>query len=259
MTDHSPHHEELLAGYVLGTLDGGDLREIEEHLATGCEECQRQLDLWRGDLEELAGSIPPATPSPETRRSLLRRVEAEQRRRARRRPWTRAALPAAAVLAVLVWGGWRQARLVDEIDRLGAERGRLAQQVSALEFEVRSARTELAEALTILGAPRSHSVRLAGLDPTPGASGYAFVDPRQGKAVFYAFHLPAVATGKTYELWWIAGGRPVRAGTFDVDGEGNGRLRVEGVAPGAEVPVWAVTVEPWGGTDQPTGPMVLKG
>lgn len=255
MTDHSPHHEELLAGYVLGALDGDDLREMEEHLATGCEECHRQLDLWRGDLEELAASLPPAAPSPATRRSLLRRVEAARRRSLLRR-WV---LPVAAALAVLIWGGWRQVRLVDEVDRLRAERGRLAQQVSLLDFQVRSARTELAEALSILAAPRSQSVRLAGLDQTPGALGYAFVDPRQGKAVFYAFHLPPVATGKTYELWWIAGGRPVRAGTFDVDHEGNGRLRVEGVAPGAEAPIWAVTIEPWGGTDQPTGPMVLKG
>jgi anti-sigma-K factor RskA len=256
MSDHSPHHEELLAGYILDSLDGDDLREMEEHLATGCEACRRQLDLWRGDLEQVAASVPPATPSPATRRSLLRRVEATRRRRTLLRQWV---LPAAAVLALLVWGGWRQVRLVDEIDRLRAERGRLAQRVSLLDFQVKSARAELAEALTILAAPRSQSVRLAGLDPTPGASGYAFVDPRQGKAVFYAFHLPAVAAGKTYELWWIAGGRPVPAGTFDVDHEGNGRLRVDGVAPGAEVPVWAVTVEPWGGTGQPTGPMVLKG
>lgn len=255
MTAHSPHHEELLAAYVLDTLEGEDLREIEEHLA-GCDLCRRQLDLWRGDLEELAGSVAPATPSPETRRSLLRRVESSRRRRALLRRWT---LPAAAVLAFLVWGGWRQVRLGEEVDRLRIERGRLAQRVSVLEFEVRSAHAELAEALSILASPRSQSIRLAGLDPTPGASGYAFVDPRQGKAVFYAFHLPAVAAGKTYELWWIAGGRPVPAGTFDVDREGNGRLRVEGVAPGAEAPVWAVTVEPWGGAPQPTGPMVLKG
>ena len=258
MTDHSPHHEELLAGYALDALDGDDLREMEEHLATGCEECRRQLDLWRGDLEELAVSLPPAAPSPETRRSLLRRVEASRRRTLLRRGAV-SALAAAAMLALLVWGGWRQARLGDEVDLLRAERGRLAQRVGLLEFQVKSARAELAEALAILAAPRSQSVRLAGLDPTPGASGYAFVDPRQGKAVFYAFHLPPVAAGKTYELWWIAGGRPVPAGTFEVDQSGNGRLRVEGVAPGAEAPVWAVTIEPWGGTDQPTGPMVLKG
>lgn len=255
MTAHSPHHEELLAGYALDALEGDDLREMEEHLATGCEECRRQLDLWRGDLEALASSLPPVTPSPSTRRSLLHRVEAARRRSLLRR-W---ALPVAAMLAVLVWGGWRQAQLGDEVDRLRAERARLAQRVSLLDFQVRSARAELAEALAILAAPRSQSVRLDGLDPTPGASGYAFVDPRQGKAVFYAFHLPAVAAGKTYELWWIAGGRPVPAGTFDVDHKGNGRLRVEGVAPGDEAPIWAVTVEPWGGTEQPTGPMVLKG
>ncbi len=255
MTAHSPHYEELLAAYVLGALDGEDLRDFEQHLAGGCGECRRQLDLWRGDLEELVASIPPATPAPETRRSLLRRVEALQRRALLRR-W---ALPAAALLALMVWGGWRQVRLGQEVDRLRAERNRLAQQVVAREHKVESARAELAEALAILAAPRSQSVRLAGLDPAPGASGYAFVDPRQRRAVFYAFHLPPAEAGKTYELWWIVDGHPVPVGTFDLDYEGIGRLRVDGAPPDAEVPVWAVTIEPWGGVPQPTGLMVLKG
>src|SRR5215207_7039300 len=55
--DHSTRHEELLPAYALGAVDGEDLREMASHLATGCAECRRQLDLWQGDLEELAASL----------------------------------------------------------------------------------------------------------------------------------------------------------------------------------------------------------
>ena len=46
-----------------------------------------------------------------------------------------------------------------------------------------------------------------------------------GRAIVYAFDLPAVPAGKTYELWWItekAG--PVNAGLFRPDTKGIGRV-----------------------------------
>jgi len=57
---HTPRIEELLPAYALGALEGEELRELEEHLAGGCEECGRQLALWQGDLEELAAAVPPS-------------------------------------------------------------------------------------------------------------------------------------------------------------------------------------------------------
>lgn len=259
MTGHSRHHEELLPAYALGLLDGEELREIEEHLAAGCAECRRQLGLWQGDLEELAVSFPPASPSPEIRRRILHLAAASRRLRRLRPRWL---LPAAALLALGVWSGWRQARLGEEAERLRAERDLLVREVVLLERELGAARTLVrreAETLAILAAPGSQSVRLAGLAPTSGASGHAFVDPGRGRAVFYAFHLPPLAVGKTYELWWIAGGRPAPAGTFDVDDAGNARLQVDRVETGRGIQAWAVTVEPRGGMLQPTGEMVLKG
>jgi anti-sigma-K factor RskA len=101
-------------------------------------------------------------------------------------------------------------------------------------------------------------VALAALKAPPGAQGYAFVDPRSQKAVFVAANLPQLAADRTYELWFIAGGKPVPAGTFGVDANGrSGTVTVSGVAD--RVQAWAVTVEPRGGVPQPTGTMVLKG
>ncbi len=260
--NHSARHDELIPAYVLGTLEGNELHELEAHLATGCDECGRRLALWRdGDLEELAASIPEVRPSRLTRERILHRTGTRKPS-----PWIplrRLALPAAALfLFAVVWAGGRQARLGAEVEGLRAERDLLAGQVAALDRELVQARFEtrrIAATLAILSTPEARMVRLAGLDPVPGAVGVTVLEPLLGRAVVWAFHLPAPAPGKTYQLWWIGSAGPVSAGTFDVDARGLGRLEVGRVDRPTEIQAWAVTLEPAGGVPQPTGAMVLKG
>ena len=260
-TTHSTRHDELIPAYAAGALDGDELRELEAHLAAGCAECARQLALWQGDVEEIAASLPAIEPSALTRERILQQAGVRPARRVPPFRWL--ALPAAAVLAVfVVWAYGRQARLGEEVDRLRAERDLLESQVAALDRELGLARSEaqrMAATLAILSTPGARSIRLAGLDPAPGALGETFLDPRQGRAVFWAFHLPAPAPGKTYQLWWIGSAGPVSAGTFDVDSRGQGRLEIGRVDRPEDIQAWAVTVEPAGGVPQPTGAMVLKG
>ena len=258
--DHSTRHEELLPAYALGAVDGEDLREMESHLATGCTECRRQLDLWQGDLEELAASVEPVAPS-ETARRRVQRLAGTATPAARPRSSRWPAILAAASLLIAIWSGWRQARLGEEVERLGSERDRLARQVSGLDQQLGLAKAEadrMAESLAIITSPGSRAIVLAGLGPSPNAKGHTFVSPERGKAVFYAYDLPALTPDKTYQLWWIEGGKPVSAGVFNVDRRGTGRVQVER-APRGATDAWAVTVEPAGGMPEPTGEMVLKG
>ncbi len=265
---HSARHEELLPAYALGALDGEELRELETHLAAGCEECHRLLDLWQGDVEELAAAVEPVAPSEETRRRIQRLAGAPAapvvpiRRPAASSVTRWAWLAAAACLLIAAGSLWRQAQLGRQLDQVGAERDRLAREVEGLDQQLGLARAEsqrLAESLSIIASPGSRSIQLAGLGPTPEASGHTFVSPERREAVFYAFHLPAPEPGKTYQLWWIQDGKPVSAGTFGVDERGTGSLRVQNVAQPGQIQAWAVTVEPEGGVPQPTGAMVLKG
>jgi hypothetical protein len=284
-SQHSPRFDELLPAYALGVLEGEELRELEEHVAGGCPECRRQIDLWQGDLEELAASVEPIAPSAETRASLLRQVGGGASKpisfpvpapvpapipapapkpaplRTRNGPPRWLALAATVLLAVAVWGVWRQARLGGEAERLRSERDDLARQVATLDRrldETQSDNRRLAQTLSLITAPGARAIQLAGLGPTPGAVGHAFVNPQARKAVFYAFDLPAPAAGKTYQLWWIAAGHPTSAGTFAVDEHGAARIEVDQVVHADQIQTWAVTVEPAGGVPQPTGQMVLK-
>jgi len=263
-TPHTPRLEELLPAYALGALDGDDLRELEAHLAGGCEECRRQLALWQGDLEALAAEVEPVQPSDVARARVLRLagsgVASPPPMSVDVRPrWLRAAA-AILLIGLAFWGLMGQARMERQVRNLEAERDRLSQQVNDLDRQVGLAREEARraqQALQVLAAPGVQSVVLAGLGPSPGAKGRTYVNPSTRDALFYAFDLPALPADKTYELWFIAAGKPVAAGTFDVDPRGTGTVRVERVHD--QIQAWAVTIEPKGGMPQPTGAMVLKG
>lgn len=263
---HTPRIEELLPAYALGALEGEELRELEEHLAGGCEECDRQLALWQGDLEELAATVPPVEPSEITRARVLRLAGATPEAvpapaAARRSSWKMAAA-ASALLALAFWGLLGQVRMEREMRSLSAERDRLRRQVEVLSREVGSVRSEVLQAkqdLQVLAGPGVQAVTLAGLGPTPGAKGRTYVNPSTHDALFYAFDLPVLPADKTYQLWFITDGKPVPAGVFAVDPRGTASLRVQQVADVARIQAWAVTVEPSGGLPQPTGTFVLKG
>jgi anti-sigma-K factor RskA len=257
---HPTHLEELLPAYALGALDADDLRELEEHLAGGCGECRRQLELWNRDLEALAASVTPVVPS-ETTRARILRLAAGAAPSPRRLPWW-ISLAAAALLIVAVWGVAGQLRMRGDLERLKTERNRLARQVERLDREVAQARNEAlraSQALQVVAAPGVQSVILAGLGPAPRAAGHTYVNPLRHDALFYAFDLPALPQDKTYQLWYIAEGKPVSAGTFSVDPQGIASVKVEHVPAVASIQAWAVTIEPAGGVPQPTGAMVLKG
>ncbi|HVT16048.1 MAG TPA: anti-sigma factor [Thermoanaerobaculia bacterium] len=291
---HSPRLEDLLPAYSLGALDGDELRELEDHVAGGCADCRRLLARWTADLEDLAASVPPVGPAASDRGRILVSVaeaavaapaigdtpgrsaaapaaerastagqDSARRGRGARSSWPASAwLPIAALLLLAIWGAWRQSSLDSQVRSLIAERDRQAARAEALEQRVRLVQAQaerMARTLSIVGSPAMQPVFLAGLAPAPGARGRTYVDASGGKAVFYAFDLPALAADKTYQLWFIDSGRPVSAGTFAVDARGKASLEVDNIASARRIQAWAVTIEPRGGVPQPTGAMVLKG
>jgi anti-sigma-K factor RskA len=73
--------------------------------------------------------------------------------------------------------------------------------------------------------------------------------------VLMAEDLPPAPEGKTYEAWLMRGGNPKPAGLFGPHGEETATLPIEGSLQGADKV--AVTVEPSGGSSEPTSDPLL--
>ena len=160
----------------------------------------------------------------------------------------------------LAWGGVLAAAAV-VFGYLGWTLGALEGELRERAREVTDLQREIArqqELLKTLVSADTQVVALGGLKPSPAARGRMWWH-REAGGFFIASGLPAAPTGKTYQLWAIAGGTPLPAGVFDVDPKGTAALRVQPLRGVEKVEVFAVTLEPAGGLPKPSGPMYLAG
>ena len=239
--DHE-RFDELKDAYVLGALPEGERREFEEYLA---EHPERQTEV--DELGAVAGLLalsPYEQEAPrQLRRSVMSVVEAEARspRRARRRSalaglWAylnvrNLALGAAALLVIglLSWN----ALLMREVDEL--------------QGRVQSLRDRPQEAPV--------TVELAGTWTKQGARAEALAI-EDDQMVLVTQKVPRVPEDKTCQIWVIKDGEPKPSGLFE---PGEETVATAITSPVREADVIAVTVEPDGGSPQPTSDPMLAG
>lgn len=222
--------QDQLALYVLGGMEPQDEREMTHHIR-GCSLCQQDLQHYRdtvGQLDEAV--IRPDWTEFATMRSQfqdrLANSPSEVKPTAKTKPdssprsWLwPAAWVATALIAV---GGWHVAVATH---RTLSQ----SQQMLALVSHGRPV------ALSSVHAQRA-DVQL-------------YISHAQ--AVVLVKRLPKPSQGHVYEGWWIVRGRPRPAGTFDA---GPSLLRYPGRAQ-----AFAITIEPSGGTNAPTTPVLVAG
>jgi anti-sigma-K factor RskA len=72
--------------------------------------------------------------------------------------------------------------------------------------------------------------------------------------------LPPTPDDKEYEVWWIGAKQgPLRAGLFEPLSSGATIVSLDLPPPGEVVLASAITLEPRGGVEKPSGAMYLKG
>jgi Anti-sigma-K factor rskA len=146
---------------------------------------------------------------------------------------------------------------------LVSARGRIAQLQAALsgqEEALASTRQQLQEREATLNSIFEPGVELFQLtasgDPEPGIR--IFWDRQRNRALAHGFKLKQVPEGRAYQLWFIKDGKPVPSVTFKP--EPSGQVRVEKIpVPTGAVSAAAITLEPEGGSQQPTSPILLVG
>jgi hypothetical protein len=164
-------------------------------------------------------------------------------------------LAVAACLALVVVG-------TDDLIRRRALDGANLQNARLANDSLR-AREELARKelrVRFLEDPDVQAILMTGLGPQPNARGKVIYSPRSRRAIFVTATLAPLSPDRQYELWFLAAGKPIAAGTFDSSRTLPTVFESSPVPEGTvAVQKFAVTIEPRGGVPQPTGPMVLIG
>ena len=174
-------------------------------------------------------------------------------------PWLRfgalAACIALAVVAVALGTLWQRAR------HTNAELARVAGELRTAQSELASVRADR----NLLAAAEARTATLAAAPTNSGSSdaqrarARLTYDEATGRALLVAADLPPVPTGKAYQLWFIAEGKPLPGGVFRPDATGHAELRDEIPPAGRHAALFAVTLEPLSGSDAPTSSVIIKG
>ena len=236
----------LAGAYALNALPSDEQAFFERHLAA-CETCRAEvLELQETAAKLAAGTA--ATPPASLRASVLAAAnvtrqlppevpESAVRQRVPstwRRTRDRILMPVAACLAIVVIA-------------LTGVTLRLNQQLRDTEGAPSTA------VVTVLGAP---DLETASLDMGEAGPGRFLYSPSLDQGVLVAHGMAAPADDQTYELWLIHDGTPVPAGTFQPDGSGAAVAEVTAPVKGAELV--AITLEPAGGSERPTGEVLAS-
>lgn len=275
---HEEYREKLQQD-LLGELGGEDQRALEAYLAEH-PEISRETAQLRDAFAALAYSSAPIAPDAQLRANVLGQISRMKSeaggpraeggasnvvplaRPARKdaadagvtnvsrstlRYGALAASLLIAALLIAVFVLWRkneslQNELAGISSRLNELQGEIERQSQEQDlFTVASARVNV----------------MNGTKVAPRASAILSFDRRNGRAIFYAYDLPQTPSGKTYQLWYIADGKPYSAGLFTVDAAGRATLRSTAPAQGLDASLFAVTLEPQGGVPSPTGDKYL--
>ncbi|MEO7970375.1 MAG: anti-sigma factor [bacterium] len=275
------NYKELITARALTALDAADTRDLQAHLET-CAECRAEANQWDATAALLAFEATPIEPSPLVRERILTAIHAENRPSVSKNtsqniqpaqsersqssstvvPFERpeknvrssvasyyaiAASVALVALAISLFAIWQQNRAAKtEIAKLSAEM-RDTQQQLAHEREV----------LALITTPGSRMTELAGTNVAPDAHAMIAYD-KTGHAMLMAKGLPAAPAGKAYQLWYIMGSKPMPGRVFATDTNGNGSLQDQVPAEAMSGAVFAITLEPAGGVQSPTGAIYLK-
>lgn len=229
MTDVHENISSLIAAYAIGAVPEDEIPAIRAHIMS-CDECFAEAESYATSLAVLAELVDPVPVSKGFEDRVLAEIrssspatEKARRRMPRPRTWLIAGA-ATAVAALLVVAAISLVQVVTLQDQYR---------------DVVAALVEDPDALTLRG---------------PGGAQAAIASTSTG-SVLVALDLGEAPAGRDYQLWLMQDGKPQPADTFDVDGS---VVIVESDRSLDGFEGAAVTVEPEGGSEQPTTDPVLS-
>ena len=287
------HIEELFPFYALDVLSDEEKQQVDAYIKQN-PEAESRLRSYFEATAVLPFENDPIAPSPNVKQSLMARVQADKKpvhsieKRSGWQNFIKTLLapkaPAILVPAVPVLIGlliFAFARNSGTIRQLNATITDQQSSISALQIELEEQKTtidtQLASldaqqvafenleatvtdqqvALSIYTAVNAETFTITSTGIQPEAAGKVTVDFETGRAVLDVIAL-SDDPGTVYQLWFIQDETPLPSTVFDVDATGNGQIVVSTAVP-AHFDAIGITVEPPGGSEQPTGDLILLG
>jgi anti-sigma-K factor RskA len=238
-----PHELHLLTGsYALDALPEDDRAEFESHLAR-CPSCTEEVRGLRETAARLA-MAPAIIPPPEMREPVL----AAALRTRQLPPAGRGTLGQAGRRTPLQRRSRSRAALAAGLLTLAAAVAFLLVMQLSTSGQLRQARSANQAIAAVLAAP---DARLESLPATVGGTVTAVVSLRHREAVVTTADLPQPPGTRVYQLWVMnAAGTARSAGLLAITSAGSASpVLAADVLPGDRL---GITVEPAGGTAQPT-------
>lgn len=252
--------KELAPLYAIGALDTQLAQEVESFLrwTATCEQ-RREFAEWADVAAMLPLSLPQSTPSPNLKAALLTRIEAQEEAAfststklatARVLPFHLKqlfALPTqpwlAAALILMTFGGaylaWQNYKTTQQLTDNAAQLAELRQQ-----FE------------DVL-SPNTRIIAMRGME-APNANAKIVWNLEKQTWDVHIHNLPDPPSDKSYQLWYVTKDAKISAAVFNSGQNGNQELKLSLPAEAIQgLAATAVTLEPKGGSPQPTGKFYL--
>jgi anti-sigma-K factor RskA len=264
--------------YVIGALDEKTAQEVEASLHSATTEQQRVIARWRDVATSLPQALSLQSPPDHVRERLLNRISEEtqqtpieiaieestseglarraeekvlsfvQPRRAESRLARWLLIAATALLA------FTAGYLFKKNSDLARERDNVARERDDLSKEMAMWRRQVDDIVS----PTTRIIAMVG-EETPQANAKVVWDTNARQWAIYIFDLPSPPSDKDYQLWYVTKNAKISAAVFRTDEQGRTVLKLT-LPPDTltDLASTVVTLEPKGGSPQPTGKFYLK-
>jgi anti-sigma-K factor RskA len=234
---------DLIPAYALEALDQEEAASIQEHLGK-CMTCRSELRAYQAIADGLPQAVPQYNPPVRVKAALMERVNS-----------TLVASPDAPAAAKTPWwerlaAAFRGASTPWSLVSLAVILVLLAGNLLLLwqTADLRAAQPDY------LGV-----INLSGTGALPEATGVIVVSADRTHGTLVVDRLRPLGEDQQYQLWLIDNGQRSSGGVFSVDEDGYGAVWVHSDEPLGSYDSFGITIEPYGGSPDPTGERVLGG
>ncbi|HQR31615.1 MAG TPA: anti-sigma factor [Blastocatellia bacterium] len=249
--------KELGPLYAIGALESEQMQQVENFLRQATAEQQREFAQWQEVAALMPLSLPQATPSANLKNILLSQLasqgngfdpqRAEEtkilpfRSKQRVSPQVQRWLLAASIV------------LMSSTAYLAWQNYQIVNQLRTSELQLSTLQRQFENFLS----PSTKVISMNGVE-TPGAHAKVVWNTETQTWEVHIKNLPAPPTDKDYQLWYVTADAKINAAVFRTGANGSLELNLT-IPPEAlkGLAATAVTLEPKGGSVQPTGKFYL--